>query len=410
MKGNRLRICYIAYSCSPYRGSEDGIGWSLPLEMTKRADVTVITKAEQRAEISRYASEHELPKNLKVVYCDIPQAYKRVYRGPLQSGRPIRWVRSAARRAEELHAQNPFDVLHQITPVEFRAIGDYRLDGCRVVVGPVGGAEAAPNSLKRYLRPAAVSELIRDIANAIIVRRRSWRQTYREVDVVMFANEETKTYVKRRGLDVSRSPVLTELGIDESNIDSTRDMLDENGELPLHNPIRLLYMGRFIPRKGVALLLDACCELKNRGIAFELRLCGFGKQEEALKKMTRDFGLSESVAFFKRVPREEFREQFEWSDVVVMPSVRETTGSVIAEAATYLRPVMALDAYGARVILDYSTGYLVSCNQGARGIADSVEHIVESRAQNVKASSIRRLRRSLCWDERLKVYERYYLL
>ena len=397
-----MRICYIAYSCSPYRGSEDGIGWSLPLEMSKHADVTVITKVEQRPEISRYASEHGLSKNLKVEYCDIPQAYKKFYCGPLQSGRSVRWVRSAAKRAEELHAQKSFDVLHQITPVEFRAIGDYRLNGCRIVVGPVGGAEAAPKNLKKYLRPAAVSELIRDIANAITVRKRSWRQAYRNADVVMFANEETRAYVERCGLDVSRSPVLTELGIDESNVERVQDALDKNGELPLHNPIRLLYMGRFIPRKGIALLLDACRELKNRGVGFELRLCGFGKQEDALKKMVGDYGLSGSVTFFKRVPREGFREQFEWSDVVVMPSVRETTGSVISEAATYLRPVMAFDVFGAKVVLDASSGYLIDASFGAEGMADCIERLQRTGFQSVGGNSLMRLRESLSWSRRIE--------
>lgn len=224
---------------------------------------------------------------------------------------------------------------------------------------------------------------------------------YKTADVVMFANVETKQYISRHGLDVSHSPVLTELGIDEVNIGPTKDLLDERGNVPVHTPIRLLYMGRFIPRKGVALLLDACRELKKREVAFELRLCGFGMQELALKQMAENYGLSRSVTFCGRVPRESFREQFEWTDIVVMPSVRETTGSVISEAATYLRPVIAFDAFGAAVILDASSGYLIDISCGVQGIADCVERIQVAGFQAITSKALIGLRRSLSWQERI---------
>lgn len=401
-----MRICYIAYSCSPYRGSEDGIGWSAPLEMSKRADVTVVTKVEQKPDVERYGIEVGVPATLHVHYCDIPALYKKLYKGPLQSGRLLHWVNEAAKLVADLHAKEPFDVIHQITPVEFRAIGDYRLPNCLVVIGPLGGAEAAPKCLKKYLRPAIVSELIRDAANAIAVRKPSWRRAFHDADVVMFANEETKAYVGKSGLDVSNSPVLTELGIDEANIDESRDALDANGKLPLHDPIRLLYMGRFIPRKGVVLLLEACKELRNRGVAFELRLCGFGKQESALKQMTNEFELQDSVTFYKRVPRDGFREQFEWSDLVVMPSVRETTGSVILEAVSYLRPVIAYRMFGAEVVLGNGAGYLLDPKTGASGLSDKIQNLSEKH--ELAVSSLIDLRSSLLWSNRITIYCNYY--
>ena len=400
-----MRICYIAYSCSPYRGSEDGIGWSAPLEMSKRADVTVITKVEQKSDIERYEAEVGLPASLSIRYCDISTRYKQLYKGSLQSGRLQLWVNEAAKLVKDINSKNPFDVVHQITPVEFRAIGYYRLPNCRVVIGPLGGAEAAPKCLKKYLRPSAVSELIRNCANAVAVRKPSWRRAFRNADVVMFANEETREYVGKSGLDVSNSPVLTELGIDEVNIEKSGDVLDVNGTLPLHDPIRLLYMGRFIPRKGVALLLEACNELRNRGVAFELRLCGFGEQKSALQQTAKDYELQDCIKFFERVPRENFREQFEWSDLVVMPSVRETTGSVISEAATYLRPVLAFDTFGARVVCSKETerisGYLVSAEAGATAIADCIEQVVKEGRQIISVNEIKELRNSLAWSARI---------
>ena len=42
-----MNILYIAYSCSPKSGSEEKIGWSIPLESAKSNNVFVITKEEQ---------------------------------------------------------------------------------------------------------------------------------------------------------------------------------------------------------------------------------------------------------------------------------------------------------------------------------------------------------------------------
>lgn len=43
-----MNILYIAYSCNPFAGSEDKIGWCVPFESSKTNKVYVITKEEQR--------------------------------------------------------------------------------------------------------------------------------------------------------------------------------------------------------------------------------------------------------------------------------------------------------------------------------------------------------------------------
>ena len=42
-----MNILYIAYSCNPFAGSEDKIGWCVPYESSKTNKVYVITKEEQ---------------------------------------------------------------------------------------------------------------------------------------------------------------------------------------------------------------------------------------------------------------------------------------------------------------------------------------------------------------------------
>ena len=53
-----MNILYIAYFCSPYWGSEDRIGWRIPLESAKSNCVYVITRIEERRSIEQYTLRH----------------------------------------------------------------------------------------------------------------------------------------------------------------------------------------------------------------------------------------------------------------------------------------------------------------------------------------------------------------
>lgn len=71
-----MNILYIAYSCNPFAGSEDKIGWCVPCESSKTNKVYVITKEEQREPVEKYLQSHPL-ENIKFYYVDIPNFYKK---------------------------------------------------------------------------------------------------------------------------------------------------------------------------------------------------------------------------------------------------------------------------------------------------------------------------------------------
>ena len=136
-----MNILYIAYSCAPDHGSEDKIGWNIPLESAKINTVFVITKEEQREYIEKYLGEHTV-ENIKFYYVDIPVVYKKVFRGFLYSARCNIWHRGAYQLAMEICQKEKIDLIHQITPVEFRSIGNYgKIPEAKFVCGPIGGAE-----------------------------------------------------------------------------------------------------------------------------------------------------------------------------------------------------------------------------------------------------------------------------
>jgi glycosyltransferase involved in cell wall biosynthesis len=113
--------------------------------------------------------------------------------------------------------------------------------------------------------------------------------------------------------------------------------IDGDGEL------RLVYLGRLEPKKGLENLLLACRTLVDTGLSFSLVIGGSGdaKYTEALKARVAQLSLASRVAFLGHVPRDAKGEFFAKADVAVVPSHVENFCAVIAEALAHEVPVVA---------------------------------------------------------------------
>ena len=60
---------------------------------------------------------------------------------------------------------------------------------------------------------------------------------------------------------------------------------------------RLVFSGHLVERQGVGKLLEACAELKRRGVAFEASIGGRGPQEAQLREQAAALGLNGEVRF-----------------------------------------------------------------------------------------------------------------
>ena len=103
-----MNILYIAYSCNPFQGSEDKIGWNVPVESAKTNKVYVISKEEQRKPVEKYLSEHDV-KNIEFFFVDIPSFYKKIFSGFMYSGRLNIWNK----RAFQVEEGTPEEVFGQ---------------------------------------------------------------------------------------------------------------------------------------------------------------------------------------------------------------------------------------------------------------------------------------------------------
>ncbi len=402
-----MKVLYICISCSPYGGSEDAVGWNTPLAaMRLGADVTVITRTEQRQYIERWREENPVAPMPRFEYVPVPRILDvKPFRGQFQSLRLNPWLSRVRRFARKLIEKEGFDVVHQVTPIEFRAVMKPIAHEGINVVGPLGGGEYAPAALAHYLDCDKLLEGVRRRVNESTLRSASWRRKLESYDSVLFANEETKRYLSASGVRLAGGEVRTEIGVPRGVCEAARQSCEKAGRYAAHEPVRLLYMGRLVPRKGVGLLLDSCRILKREGMAFHLRVCGGGKQEKFLKERVNELELGDVVEFAGVVAHDRIGDEYKWCDVMVMPSVRETGGTVIAEALSRLKPVVSFGAFGAKVIL----GNAAFCKLAepeedcASSFAEAIKRTVEL-ASGCDRKEFLSLADALCWDEKAKWY------
>lgn len=397
-----MNILYIAYSCNPFAGSEDKIGWCVPYESSKTNKVYVITKEEQREPVEKYLQSHPL-KNIKFYYVDIPNFYKKIFKGFMYSGRLNVWNRRVLPLAKKICADQKIDIIHQITPIEFRAIGDYgKIANIKFVCGPLGGGESLPNGLKNYAKGHEIIEVVRSGINRWYRFKLRITGKLNRCDYIMFANKETRDFL---GLD-EKFPLVTEIAADEISIEKRTISNDINDERVF------LFAGRMVYRKGLELLFDAIMEIPDEW-KYIVKIVGDGSDFLHLKHRCESNSLlSAHVQFMGAVQYSEMQREYELSDVLIMPSIRETTGTVLIEAMSQGMPVITINKFGGAILVDENTGWLYN-GENRKSYIDGLKNAMVACIENPKeverrGQNAREKVKGYTWKRKCNQYEEIY--
>src|SRR4051812_44622103 len=106
------------------------------------------------------------------------------------------------------------------------------------------------------------------------------------------------------------------------------------------SPLRLLYLGRLHPIKGIENLLPALSLTHTQAT---LEICGSGEKsyEGSLVTLVNQLGMGQRVRFYGQVAGETKENCFAAADVCVVPSFKESFGTVVTEALAHGVPVIA---------------------------------------------------------------------
>lgn len=128
-------------------------------------------------------------------------------------------------------------------------------------------------------------------------------------------------------------------------------------------PLRLLFVGNIIPRKGLHILLKAMQRLSESTATLTVvgsPAINRGYSDEIFKQVAES-DLRSRVRFVGPLDHEELAEQYRGHHILVVPSTYEGFGIVYLEAMSFGLPAMGSTDGGAREIISQAVnGYLIS--------------------------------------------------
>lgn len=165
-------------------------------------------------------------------------------------------------------------------------------------------------------------------------------------------------------------------------------------------PLRLLYVGRLVPEKGILTLIKAVSEL---GHPVELRVLGQGPLAADLPAMVAGCA-NVTLVLEGRASAELVFEAMTWSHVVVVPSEptsswKEQWGRVAVEAMLSARPTVVSDSGELPFLVTQSE--LVFPAGDASALAVILGRLDEDRSSLTEVGSSLRMSADRFWPERL---------
>lgn len=243
------------------------------------------------------------------------------------------------------------------------------------------------------------------------------RQKVANSEFILICNKNAMNRVleKAEGLDTS-GVYLQYHGVNFEELENRvyKDLPEKPG-VPL-----LLFIGRFVKKKGLKYLLQASKILKDRGFPHALYLIGLGPLYEELLSRIQELNLEDTVKVLgegKGLPFEEASKYYKIADLFVFPSIRTKTGdvdgiaNVLVEAAVYKLPIIATDAGSTHELVRNRETGLVVPQKDPKALAEAIQELLEDADLREKCSraAYNRAREILDISQNVKEIERLVL-
>lgn len=368
------RVLLSAYQCGPGMGSVSQIGWEWYARLAVRLPVTLVTHVRNREALEKAGAP--LPGS-EVVLIDTEW-----FAGPL-----YRWAKKVFPRSEHAvflvssldffvydrdavrllrrRGAPQWDVVHCPTPVTTAAPTRLSRLGLPVVLGPLNSGLGLPEGFRGVMRAEAgwlypVRHLAR-VVDAVVGSTRG-------AAAILVATRATLAAVAARYR--GRCVAMLENGVELSRFIAA-PWPDPPGE---GRPLRVLFVGRLIPFKGVNYLLEAVSRLSGE-VPVELRVVGDGPMAPEWRDLAESLGLSPRTTFTGNRPLDEVAAEMRQCHIFVLPSVRESGGGVLLEAMASARPVAAVAFGGPAEIVDEGVGRALPAD-GPKALVDALAQLL----------------------------------
>jgi len=362
-----MNVLFLSYTAKPNHGSESGNSWRTAEALARYGHkVTLLTQSDNEVVISNYLKESK--SELRVIYC--PSVPIRFFWNRGLLGVYVNyliWNRRVMKMLSKVSIQD-YDLGHHFSWGNYWLGSGLRKIKVPIVFGPCG-YQGEINVTKKLYGKAWKNEIFREkLLTYLLSKTPNFRKSISQSSLCLSANREAQEKLFKLTGKASEL-IMPEI--------STVNSYPHNDEILARK--NLLWVGRFMPRKGVAALLKAFSIVIQEFPDISLSLIGYGGQHDELLKLTRSLNLERNVIFLGKVENNEVLAQMTKYRALILPSFRESTGSQILEAASRALPAVFFDFIGSGTWFNQETSYVVPTRH-----LQSSDELIEELAKTIK--------------------------
>ncbi len=139
--------------------------------------------------------------------------------------------------------------------------------------------------------------------------------------------------------------------------------------------IEILCVGRLVPAKGQAILVEAVALLKGKGFPVKVTFAGDGPDRARLEGAAVRLGIASACRFLGGVNPEKVRDLYEAADLFVLPSFAEGIPVVLMEAMAMEVPCITTRITGIPELIESGAQGLLVAPSDVNGLAEAIERL-----------------------------------
>lgn len=172
-------------------------------------------------------------------------------------------------------------------------------------------------------------------------------------------------------------------------------------------PVEVLMVGRLVPEKGPAVLVDTVAELRRRGVEVRLSFVGDGPGRADVERRVVECSLSDAVRFHGAVSPDRTADHYRRADIFCLPSFAEGVPVVLMEAMAFQLPVVTTRIAGVQELVEDGVDGVVVPPGRVDLLADAIERLAKDPVlrRELGASGRRAVARSFHIDDAAPVLE-----
>jgi glycosyltransferase involved in cell wall biosynthesis len=395
------------YAVNPFKGSEDGTGWNLVLQIARYQKVIAITRKNNQPHIEKYLRMHNVPEsvNMQFEYYDLPywmRFWKKGNRGALlyyyfwQMGLP-HFVRNRKLNFDITHNLN----FHSDWTPSF--LWRFKKP---FVWGPVGHHPIIPKS---FIEP--------------IYGRKKWfldwirwqaKNFFWHIDPFLTRTKNKASRILAINTDVNKMLEVSNDKLVLMPAVATNDMREHS---VADNSFRIISIGRFVALKGFDITINAFAAfLKSVPLVerkrLKLLLVGNGPELPFFKTLIDKLDIKPYVEIIPWIDRDDLKKLYGKSKLFFFPS-HEGAGMVVPEALSCGLPVLCLDNAGPGEFITECSGVKVpysTYNEVIETCAKAMKDLFDNpdKWRRLSAGARKQFEQNFQWNKKGDMLKKIY--